>query len=109
MILTFVVVFLLLAALFFFAVGTIGILRFPDFYTRLHAAGKCDTLASMLALLGIALYALNVFEFANLLTAVKIMAIAIFICIASPTATHAITRAALATGVEPWMRPEKRK
>lgn len=109
MILTFIVVFLLLAALLFFAIGTIGILRFPDFYTRLHAAGKCDTLASTLALLGIALYALNGFELTNLLTAVKIMAIAIFICIAGPTASHAITRAALATGVKPWMRPEKRK
>ncbi|MDO3378307.1 monovalent cation/H(+) antiporter subunit G [Geoalkalibacter halelectricus] len=104
-----IVALLLLAALFFFVVGTVGILRFPDFYTRLHAAGKCDTLASMLALFGVALYTLYGFNLGDVLTALKILAIAAFVFVASPTATHAITRAALATGVEPWMRPEKRK
>ncbi|SDL76983.1 multisubunit sodium/proton antiporter, MrpG subunit [Geoalkalibacter ferrihydriticus] len=104
-----VVALLLLAALFFFIVGTVGILRFPDFYTRLHAAGKCDTLASMLALFAVALYTLDGINFAEILVALKILAIAAFVFVASPTATHAITRAALATGVEPWVRPEKRK
>lgn len=104
-----IVTLLLGAALFFFAVGTLGILRFPDFYTRSHAAGKCDTLASMLALIAIALYNTREMVFADLLVSLKILAIAAFVFVASPTATHAITRAALILGVEPWQRKETKK
>lgn len=98
---------LVVAGVFFFAVGVIGILRFPDFYTRLHAAGKCDSLAAVLVIAGVALYNLSDFSFANLLVSLKIMAIAVFVFIASPTATHAITKAALVMGVEPWSRKER--
>jgi len=96
--------FLVVAGLFFFAVGVLGILRFPDFYTRLHAAGKCDSFAAVLVIAGVALYNLDDYSFANLLVSLKIMAIAVFVFIASPTATHAITKAALVIGVEPWNR-----
>lgn len=99
--------FLIVAGLFFFAVGVLGILRFPDFYTRLHAAGKCDSLAAMLVVAGIALYNLTDYSFANLLVSLKIMAIAVFVFVASPTATHAITKAALVIGVEPWSRKDR--
>jgi multicomponent Na+:H+ antiporter subunit G len=99
---------LLLAGVFFFAIGTLGILRFPDFYTRLHAAGKCDTLAAILVLLAVALFNLIDFTFANLLVSLKILAIGAFIFIASPTATHAITKAALVVGVEPWSKERRR-
>jgi len=99
--------FLVVAGVFFFTVGVIGILRFPDFYTRLHAAGKCDSLAAVLVIAGVALYNLGDFSFANLLVSLKIMAIAVFVFIASPTATHAITKAALVMGVEPWSRKER--
>jgi multicomponent Na+:H+ antiporter subunit G len=101
-----VVSILLIGGAFFFAIGTIGILRFPDFYARLHAAGKCDTLAAILTLAGIALYNLHDFTFGNILVSCKVLAIIIFVFIASPTATHAITKAALLVGVKPW---EKRK
>ena len=47
---------LVASGVFFLLVGAIGLLRFPDFYTRMHAAGKCDTLGSLLVLLGLALY-----------------------------------------------------
>lgn len=97
---------LLIAGAFFFAVGTLGILRFPDFYTRMHAAGKCDTLAAILCLLAVAIYNLQSFTGANLLVSLKVLAIVAFISVASPTATHAMTKAALIVGVEPW---EKRK
>ncbi|WP_305043814.1 monovalent cation/H(+) antiporter subunit G [Geoalkalibacter sp.] len=107
--LSFIVALVLAAAVFFFAVGTLGILRFPDFYTRLHAAGKCDTLASMLALFAVALFTLQDWTFAELLVSLKILAIAGFVFIASPTACHAITRAALVLGVEPWERREGKK
>lgn len=93
--------------LFFFLVGTLGILRLPDFFTRLQAAGKCDSLSAVLVLVGIALYVLGDFSVANLLVSVKILAIAAFIFVASPTATHAITAAALVVGVEPWTKEKK--
>lgn len=101
-------VFIILG-LFFFAVGTLGILRLPDFYTRLQAAGKCDSLASVLVLLGIAIFSVDEFSIANLLVGIKILLIAAFIFVASPTATHAITEAALIVGVEPWMKEKKRR
>ena len=99
----------IVAGLFFFTAGTIGILRLPDFYTRLHAAGKCDSLAAVLFVVGIMLYTVQDFSFATLLVALKILLIAVFVFIASPTATHAITEAALILGVKPWERKEKRK
>lgn len=98
---------LLFAGVFFFAIGTIGILRFPDFYTRLHAAGKCDTLAAVLVLLAVALFNLQDFSFGNLLISLKILAIVAFISITSPTATHSLTKAALVVGVEPWTKEQK--
>lgn len=100
---------LLIPGVFFFAVGVIGILRFPDFYTRLHAAGKCDTLAAVLVLLAVAVYNLHDFSLGNALVSAKILAIVAFVFVSSPTATHAITEAALITGVEPWAKGEAKK
>jgi multicomponent Na+:H+ antiporter subunit G len=97
----------ILLGLFFFAVGTVGILRLPDFYTRLQAAGKCDSLAAILVLIGIACHLLGDFSLANFLVAVKILLIGGFIFVASPAATHAITAAALIVGVEPWTKGKK--
>lgn len=100
---------LIVLGLFFFAVGTLGILRLPDFYTRLQAAGKCDSLAAVLVILGIALFNLGEFSLANLLVSLKILFIAAFVFVASPTATHAITEAALIVGVEPWSKKKGAK
>ena len=82
----------------FLVLGAVGLFRFPDFYTRLHAAGKCDTLGSMLIVSGLALY--DGFS----LTSVKIIAIAVFIFLTSPTATHAILRAAFRNNVSHWTK-----
>jgi len=98
----------ILLGLFFYAVGTIGILRLPDFYTRLQAAGKCDSLAAILVLIGIVCHLLGDFSLANLLVSIKILLIGGFIFVASPAATHAITAAALIVGVEPWTKEKKR-
>lgn len=97
-------VFFTITGLFFFIVGVVGVLRLPDFYTRLHAAGKCDSLAAILVIIGVALFNFEGWELANLLVSIKIILIAVFIFIASPTATHAITKAALVAGVEPWAK-----
>jgi multicomponent Na+:H+ antiporter subunit G len=73
--------------LFFFMVGTIGLLRFPDMLTRAHAAAKCDTLGAMLSLLG-----LIVFSGFNTIS-LKLMLILLFIWITNPTGTHLIAKA----------------
>jgi multicomponent Na+:H+ antiporter subunit G len=82
----------ILSGLFFFVTATLGLLRFPDFFTRLHATGKGDTLAVLLSLIGLAIY--HGFS----LTSVKIIFIAVFMFLAQPTATHAISRAAFRCG-----------
>ncbi|MDL1969384.1 MAG: monovalent cation/H(+) antiporter subunit G [Candidatus Desulfofervidaceae bacterium] len=95
---------LVLVGLFFFFTGTVGLLRFPDFYCRMHATGKCDTLGSLMVLSGLALYE----GYHNsLLIAVKIIFISVFIFLANPTATHAIAKAALVCGVKPWTKENK--
>lgn len=98
---------LLISGVFFFAVAVIGMLRLPDFYTRLHAASKCDTLGLMLILLAIILFTLQDFNLANILVSLKLLALLGFVFIASPTAAHAITGSALINGIKPWSKGDK--
>jgi multicomponent Na+:H+ antiporter subunit G len=79
----------------FALIGAVGMLRLPDVFARMHAAGIIDTMAAGLVLLGLALQA------PSWLVAVKLLLIFIFILYTSPTATHALARAALNGGVEP--------
>jgi multicomponent Na+:H+ antiporter subunit G len=88
----------LLGGFFFFLAATVGLLRFPDFFCRLHATGKGDTLAVLLCLVGLSIYE------GLTLTSLKIIFIAVFMFLAQPTATHAISRAALRCGLQPWTR-----
>jgi len=103
-VLSILTIILMLLGLFFFLAGTIGLLRLPDFYSRLHAAGKCDSLAAVLMISGLAIYNLEPFSVGALLVSAKLFLIAAFVFVASPTATHAITEAALVLGVKPWKR-----
>ena len=103
-----VVIILTVTGLLFFYATTVGILRFPDFYSRMHAAGKGDTLSSLLMLLALVLYNFHEVNLANLLVALKILLIVVFIFMASPTATHAITDAGYESDVKPWAKkPEE--
>ncbi len=102
-----ITVILVSAGLFFFFATTIGLLRFPDFYSRMHAAGKGDILSSLLLLTGLALYNLHHFSVNELLVSLKIILISVFIFLASPTATHAIIDAGFESGVMPWTKKEK--
>ena len=105
---TIVIILLALTGLVFFYATTVGILRFPDFYSRMHAAGKGDTLSSLLMLLPLALYSFHEMNMANLLVAMKILLIGVFIFMASPTATHAIIDAGYEAGIKPWTKkPEE--
>lgn len=77
-----------------------GVLRFPDFYSRLHAGGKGDTLGQGLVLLALAIPA----GFG--LVTLKLALIIFFIFIFNPTATHALARGAWLRGVKPWEKPQ---
>ena len=95
---------LLISGLIFFTGGSIGIIRLPDFYTRLHPAGKLDTAGHVLAMAAMALYTLQAFSGQTLLTAAKIMLIVVFVFFTSPTATHAIIDAGVRAGLRPWSK-----
>lgn len=97
---------LLVLGLVFFLGTSIGLIRFPDFYTRMHAAGKGDTLSTILILLGAALFTLEQGHYSGMafLVVAKILFIALFISIGSPTATHAIMDAGYKLGVKHWKK-----
>lgn len=81
----------------FCVVGGLGLLRMPDFYTRVHAASVTDTLGSALVLLGLILQA------GATLVAVKLAILGLLIFFTSPAATHALAKAALGRGLEPLL------
>lgn len=78
-------------------VGALGLVRFPDFYTRLHAAGVTDTAGAELIVLGMLLQA------PTWLVAMKLVFIGIFLGLTSPVATHAIAHAAYMVGFKPML------
>jgi multicomponent Na+:H+ antiporter subunit G len=80
--------------LVFFLGTAVGIVRFPDFYTRMHAAGKGDTLSTMLMLSGFGLVMMEDFSLGSWLLLLKILGIVLFIFITTPTSSHALMRAA---------------
>ena len=87
----------LLTGAFFAVVGALGIVRFPDFFTRLHGGGVTDTLGAGLILLGLIIQA------GFSLVALKVLMIFVFLMVTSPTACHALAQAALTEGVKPRM------
>jgi len=90
-------VLMLTGAVFFFA-GTVGVLRFPDVYCRLHALTKVDNLGLGFVLAGLALRS------GSLTVALKLLFIWLLVLLASTTACHLSARAARHLGVEPWRR-----
>jgi len=95
---------LMAIGLLFFLGAVVGIVRFPDFYTRMHAAGKGDTLSTMLITGAVALQVLHHFDWSHwtsLFVVVKIMAIGVLIMLTGPTSTHALMQAGFDDGIEP--------
>lgn len=86
----------LLVGLFFGAVATVGILRFPDVYSRAHATSKSDTLGTSLTLAAVAL----LFDGSG--PTVMALLLVAFVLLTNATAAHATVRAAAEQGVEPW-------
>lgn len=100
---------LIVFGILIFSIGVVGILRLPDFYSRMHAAGKSDSLAAVLMIFGFAIYNLQDFSLVSVLVSLKIVFIALFIFLSSPTATHAIVETALVLGAEPWHKEKETK
>jgi len=94
---------LLGAGLFFSAVASMGVLRLPDFYTRLHALSKAETLGTLLTLAAVAVWqGLD-------LTSAKVLLVAVFLFLTNPTAAHAMARAAFRGGVEPLTSDDRKR
>lgn len=92
---------LISAGSMFCLIGALGLLRMPDFFTRMHAASLIDTLGAGLLLFGMMLQA------GFTLVSVKLAFIGLLLFFTSPTATHALAHAARARGVEPELSDRK--
>ncbi|MCP2670881.1 monovalent cation/H(+) antiporter subunit G [Maricaulaceae bacterium EIL42A08] len=89
---------LMLTGAVFLMAGALGMLRLPDFYTRMHAAGVTDTLGAELIIIGLML------QSGWSLVTVKLALLGLFIFLTSPTATHATANAAYKSGLKPLLQ-----
>lgn len=86
----------------FLIIGAIGIIRLPDMYSRMHGAGIIDTLGASALILGMILQA------GMTMISVKLVIILLFLIFTSPTTTHALARAALDSGLKPFVGDQNR-
>lgn len=96
---------LLILGGFFSIVGGIGIVRLPEFYSRLHGGGITDTLGAALIVLGL------LFQAGSVLVGAKLLIILFFLMVTSPSSCHALASSALTQGLEPQLdlQPKKNK
>ncbi len=85
----------LLAGSAFVLAGGVGLLRFPDFYSRIHAAGITDTMGAWLIVVGL------MFSAGWTLVTAKLLMLLLFLVITSPLASHALAKAAYVRGLKP--------
>ena len=85
---------LLVGGALFCIIGGIGLLRFPDFYSRLHATALTDTMGAGLMMVGLMLQA------GWSLVTLKLVGVLAFLFITGPVASHALVKAAFAHGVK---------
>ncbi|MDE2953347.1 MAG: monovalent cation/H(+) antiporter subunit G [Gemmatimonadota bacterium] len=78
-------------------IGGLGLLRLPDFYSRMHGGGITDTLGAGLVLIGL------MFQGGLTTVTVKLVMILVILLITSPTSTHAVGKAALTSGLKPFV------
>jgi multicomponent Na+:H+ antiporter subunit G len=91
-----IILLLVLGGIFFAVVAVVGLIRLPDLYTRTHSTSKSETLGAVLALAAVAI------AFEGRLSILKTVLLLVFMFLTSPTAAHAIARAAAEEGVEAW-------
>lgn len=94
---------LLAAGAVFVVSGGVGLVRFPDFYTRVHAAGVTDSAGAGLILLGLLLRG------AGWETGVRLVIVLVFLALTSPTAAHVLAHAARRDGVPVWREGDPRR
>ncbi|HHX83461.1 MAG TPA: monovalent cation/H(+) antiporter subunit G [Pseudomonadaceae bacterium] len=82
--------------------GAVGLFRFPDFFTRLHAASVTDTLATGLIVLGLILQA------NSLLMVLKLGLVLAILLYTSPTSAHSLGKSAIRGGLKPLQGDEAR-
>ena len=90
---------LIFIGMVFTMAGAVGMLRMPDFYTRLHAASLTDTGGATFIILGLLLQ--DIFIFENVMAAIKLLLILLFIAFTAPTASHALAKMAIMGGLVP--------
>ena len=91
-----------------FVAEVVGLHKFPDFYTRMHAAGKGDTLSTILMVAGFILHSIyEGDEAGNWNVLIKLGLIAMFILLTSPTSTHALMKAGFDSGLKPFEKPRR--
>lgn len=86
---------------FFLLVGSIGLIRLPDFFSRTHATGKSDTLGILLIIFGLILTQ------GVSINSAKLLLIIAFVGLTNPTATNALSRAAFRFRLKPWFKEEQ--
>lgn len=91
-------IILIVAGAGFFFAGTVGMLRFPDVYSRLHALTKGDNVGLGLTVLGLAL------QVGSLAVVGKLVLIWLLVLLAGATASHLIARSSIERGIKPWSR-----
>ncbi len=89
-------VLLLIAGAVFFLAGTLGLLRFPDVYTRLHALTKADNVGLGLIIAGLALQA------ESWAVAGKLVLIWLLVLLAGASVSYLVANGALKRGIRPW-------
>ena len=87
----------------FMMVGSIGILRLPDFYSRTHSVSKSDTLGIIFVIIGLVVYE----GFTQ--SSFKLILVVLFIALSNPIGTHALARAAMKKGLSPFFSDENKK
>lgn len=90
---------MVMLGLVFMLIGSVGIVRLPDFFSRTHAASKVDTVGVTIVALGVA--CIEGFS----LDGLKVLLVAFFVMLTNPVAAHALARAAIRAGLTPWARP----
>ena len=91
---------LILVGLFFLLVAAIGVVRFPDVYTRAHAVSLTDSLGAFFLLSGLAIYE------GFTVNLIKILVVLVLLYLLNPVIAHATVRSAYRSGLQPWSRED---
>ena len=94
---------LLISGSIFSMIGGLGIVRLPEFYSRLHGGGITDTLGASLIIFGL------MFQAGSFLVAIKLLMILFFLLVTSPTSCHALAKSAMNQGVRPVLDTASRR